>query len=208
MLYFYNMNIELSEEEKIKILNSDDLFTVMQGILLREQKIDQDREHFWTISLNNANQLLAVELIGLGTVNSVAVKPMEVFSLPLQKRAVKLMLVHNHPSGQLKPSEEDLDITDNLIQVGLILNVPVLDHLIISTESYYSFKDSGVLDKLVLSTKYVPHYRIKELAVEKAKRSHEKARSIEIAEALKDQGVDIEKIEIATGLTKSEIKDL
>ncbi len=202
------MNIELSEEEKIKILNSDDLFTVMQGILLREQKIDQDREHFWTISLNNANQLLAVELIGLGTVNSVAVKPMEVFSLPLQKRAVKLMLVHNHPSGQLKPSEEDLDITDNLIQVGLILNVPVLDHLIISTESFYSFKDSGVLDKLVMSTKYVPHYRIKELAVEKAKLSHEKARSIEIAEALIRQGVDIEKIEIATGLSKSEIKKL
>lgn len=202
------MNIELSEEEKIKILNSDDLFTVMQGILLREQKIDQDREHFWTISLNNANQLLAVELIGLGTVNSVAVKPMEVFSLPLQKRAVKLMLVHNHPSGQLKPSEEDLDITDNLIQVGLILNVPVLDHLIISTESFYSFKDSGGLDKLVMSTKYVPHYRIKELAVEKAKLSHEKARSIEIAEALIRQGVDIEKIEIATGLSKSEIKKL
>lgn len=202
------MNIELSEEEKIKILNSDDLFTVMQGILLREQKIDQDREHFWTISLNNANQLLAVELIGLGTVNSVAVKPMEVFSLPLQKRAVKLMLVHNHPSGQLKPSEEDLDITDNLIQVGLILNVPVLDHLIISTESFYSFKDSGVLDKLVMSTKYVPHYRIKELAVEKAKLSHEKARSIEIAEALIRQGVDIDKIEIATGLSKSEIKKL
>lgn len=202
------MNIELTEEEKIKILNSEDLFTVMQGILLREQKIDQDREHFWTISLNNTNQLLAVELIGLGTVNSVAVKPMEVFSLPLQKRAVKLMLVHNHPSGQLKPSEADLDITDNLIQVGLILNVPVLDHLIISTESFYSFKDSGILDKLVLSTKYVPHYRIKELAVEKAKLSLDKARSVEIAEALVKQGVDIEKIVIATGLSKSEIKKL
>ena len=202
------MNIELSEEEKIKILNSHDLFTVMQGILLREQKTDQDREHFWTISLNNANQLLAVELIGLGTVNSVAVKPMEVFSLPLQKRAVKLMLVHNHPSGQLKPSEADLDITDNLIQVGLILNVPVLDHMIISTESFYSFKDAGVLDKLVLSTKYVPHYRIKEMAIEGAKATMEKATKLEMAKAFKEQGVDIKMIATVTGLKQKEIKEL
>ena len=202
------MNIELSEEEKIKILNSHDLFTVMQGILLREQKTDQDREHFWTISLNNANQLLAVELIGLGTVNSVAVKPMEVFSLPLQKRAVKLMLVHNHPSGQLKPSEADLDITDNLIQVGLILNVPVLDHMIISTESFYSFKDAGVLDKLVLSTKYVPHYRIKEMAIEGAKATMEKATKLEMAKAFKEQGVDIKMIATVTGVKQKERKEL
>lgn len=202
------MNIELTEKEKIKILNSEDLFTVMQGILKREQKIDQDREHFWTISLNNAHQLLAVELIGLGTINSVLVKPMEVFSLPLQKRAVKLMLVHNHPSGTLIPSEADKDITDNLIQAGFILDVPIMDHMIISTESYYSFKDSGLLAELELSVKYKPHHVIKESAVKAAKKGHEQETKIQIATALKKEGVDIKMIAKTTGLRQKDIKQL
>ena len=126
--------IELSE-----ILTSDDIFGIMQKILLREQRIDQDREHFWIIGLANNLRLLFVELIGLGTVNQVLVNPMEVFSFALQKRAVKIMLCHNHPSGELRPSDADKDTTDRMIQVGRIVNTPVIDHLIISDKSYVSF---------------------------------------------------------------------
>lgn len=114
------MSIELSNEEKIKIINSHDLYNIMQRILLRENKIDQDREHFWVVGLANNSRLLFIELVAKGTQTSVGVKPMEVFSLAVQKRATRVMLVHNHPSGELKPSYGDKDITNQLIQVGII----------------------------------------------------------------------------------------
>ncbi|HEY5746636.1 MAG TPA: JAB domain-containing protein [Chryseolinea sp.] len=153
------MTIELNDEEKVRILNSDDLFVIMRDILLRENKIDQDREHFWVIGLASNHRLLFIELISMGTVDKALVEPMEVYSVALQKRAVKILLVHNHPSGELKPSEADKDITNRLIQVGLIVNTPVLDHLIITTNSYMSFADTGLLEELKKSRKYVPMYK-------------------------------------------------
>ena len=134
------MNIKLTEAERIKILNSDDLYGIMQKILLREHKIDQNREHFWVIGLENNHRILFIELISLGSVNKTIAEPMEVFSFALQKRAVKIVLCHNHPSGELKPSDADKDITDRLIQVGIIVETEVVDHLIISNKSYLSFK--------------------------------------------------------------------
>ena len=68
--------------------------------------------------------------------NSTIAEPMEVFSFALQKQAVKVILVHNHPSGDLTPSEADKDLSDRLIQVGIIVNVPIVDHFIISERSY------------------------------------------------------------------------
>ncbi|NOQ27158.1 MAG: DNA repair protein [Bacteroidales bacterium] len=202
------MNVQLSEADKIKILNSDDIYSIMQRVLLRENKIDQDREHFWVIGLANNNRLLFVELISKGTINKTLVEPMEVFSLALQKRAVRIMLVHNHPSGELKPSASDKDITDRLIQVGIIVETQVLDHLIISDKSYLSFEDTGILDELKKSTKYVPNYvleqRIKKEAAEIAKQKEK----IEIAKRLKRKGVDEETISQSTGLSLEEVKKL
>src|SRR3989338_5228478 len=99
------MNVPLSNEEKIKILNGDDLYGIMQRVLLREEKIDRNKEHFWIIGLENNNRMLFIELVSLGSVNTTIAEPMEVFSFALQKQAVKIILVHNHPSGELLPSE-------------------------------------------------------------------------------------------------------
>ena len=202
------MDIKLTEEEKIKILNSDDMYGIMQKILLRESKIDQNREHFWVIGLANNNRILFIELISMGTVNRTFAEPMDVFSFALQKRAVRIILCHNHPSGELKPSELDIDLTDRLIQVGIIVDTEVFDHLIISTKSYFSFKDIGLLDELRKSTKYVPKYvleqRIKKEATEIAKRKN----TIEIAKELKRNGADDELIALSTGLSIEEIKKL
>ena len=202
------MDIKLTEQEKIKILNSDDIYGIMQRILLRDNKIDQNREHFWVIGLANNNRILFIELISLGTVNATLVEPMEVFSFALQKRAVKIILCHNHPSGELKPSEADKDISDRLIQVGIIVDTEVVDHLIISDKSYLSFGDIGLLDELKKSTKYVPKYvleqRLKKEAAEIAKRSEK----IEIAKAFKRSGLDNELIAKNTGLTIEEVKKL
>lgn len=202
------MDIQLTNAEKIKILNSDDIYGIMQKILLREQKIDQNREHFWVIGVENNNRILFIELVSLGTVNQALVKPMEVFSLALQKRAVKIIICHNHPSGELKPSDADKDITDKLIQVGIIVNTPVLDHLIISTKSYLSFADIGLFQELELSTKYVPPYKLAERIRKEAAEIADKNAKVEFAKELKRDGVDIETIVRYTGLTIEEISNL
>ncbi|GAA3653680.1 JAB domain-containing protein [Flavivirga jejuensis] len=202
------MDIKLTKEEKIKILNSDDIYGIMQRILLREGKIDQNREHFWVLGLANNNRILFIELISLGTVNETLADPMEVFSFALQKRAVKIVLCHNHPSGELKPSDADKDVTDRLIQVGIIVKTEVIDHLIISDESYFSFSNVGLFDELKKSTKYVPKFvleqRIKKEATEIAKKNN----TIEIAKQLKRNGADDELIAASTGLSIEEVKKL
>ncbi len=148
------MNVPLRKEEHIKILNSQDLYGIMQRILLREDKIDQDREHLWVASLAHNNLLLSIEHVSKGSVNKTIAMPMEVFSLPLQKRAVRVILVHNHPSGDLRPSERDKDVTNRMIQVGVIVDTEVVDHLIITPTSYVSFEDLGLMEKLRWSSKY------------------------------------------------------
>lgn len=198
------MTIELNDEEKVRILNSDDLFVIMRDILLRENKIDQDREHFWVIGLASNHRLLFIELISMGTVDKALVEPMEVYSVALQKRAVKILLVHNHPSGELKASEADKDITNRLIQVGLIVNTPVLDHLIITSNSYMSFADTGLLEELEKSRKYVPMYKqmeelqqmAEELGMKRGLRKGVEA----VAQRMKEKGMSNDVIAEITGL--------
>ena len=202
------MDIKLTDAEKIKILNSDDIYGIMQKILLRENKIDQNREHFWVIGLENNNRLLFIELIGLGSVKKVIAEPMEVFSFALQKRAVKIVLCHNHPTGELKPSGTDKDITDRLIQVGIIVDTHVLDHLIISDKSYLSFKDIGLLDELKESTKYVPNYVLEQRIKKQVVKITEQKRNIEIAKQLKRKGIEEAIIVESTGLTLEEVQKL
>lgn len=201
------MDIPLSEEEKIKILNSTDLYEIMKRILLREQKIDQDREHFWVVGLDNAHRILFIELISMGTVNQALVKPMEVFSLALQRRAVNIILCHNHPSAELKPSVQDKDITDRLIQVGIIVDLPVFDHLIISPKGFLSFEDIGLMSELRNSIKWVPPYQQAEKMRQQAA-GIVKKRMIQVARSLKRKGVDNATIVDSTGLSLEEVEEL
>ncbi len=192
------MNIRVKPNTKIE--SPEELYEIMQRILKREQKTDRDREHFWTISLNNANTVLNIELVSMGSVNATVIEPMEVYSIPLQKRATRVILVHNHPAGTLKPSESDKDITNRLIQAGRILHIEVLDHVIITEESFYSFSQSGLLEELEESLEYVPAYEIK------AQGQQEKAK--EMAKVMREENVDIETIIRYTGLSKAEITKL
>src|ERR1700754_3928499 len=190
------MNLRLKKDEEIKVLCSDDMYVIMQRILLRENKIDRNREHFWTISLDNAFKVLNIELVSMGSITKTVVAPMEVFSIPLQKRAVTIILVHNHPSGDLMPSAADNDLTDKLIQCGLIMETPVMDHLIISEKNYYSFSDSGLLDELKKSKKYVPPYKIKEELRKQIEnevtKSVENKKAFAMATAMKAKGYKVE----------------
>lgn len=205
------MNVPISKADKIKLLNSDDIYSIMQKVLLREDKIEQDKEHFWILGLATNNRLLFVELISLGSVNRTIVEPVEVYSMALQKRAVKIILCHNHPSGELKPSLEDQDITDRLIQVGRIVNLPVIDHLIITDINYLSFADIGLMQKLEKSVKYVPSYeiaqRIRAEANAIAEQKVEEAKFV-MATKMKAEGFDLKVIVKITGLSLEEVEEI
>ena len=133
------MNVELRKNEKIRVLNGVDLYKVMAQVLNRSHKIDQKKEHFWVVGLDVTQEILFIELISLGTYKSTYSDPMEIFSLALSKKAYQVVLVHNHPSGTLKPSESDRLTTHKMVHIGRFLNVPVWDHLIITKESYLTF---------------------------------------------------------------------
>jgi DNA repair protein RadC len=202
------MQVKLTEIEKIKILNSEDIYGVMQRVLMRENKIERNKEHFWIIGLAQNNKILYIELISVGTINQTLVEPMEVFSIALQKRTVKIILIHNHPSGGIKPSEEDKDITDRLIQVGNIINIEVIDHLIITEKTYNSFGDSGLLRELERSTKYVPPYILQErIKRETAQVATQKA-LLKVAQELKNKTFPNNLIVELTGITEEEAKKL
>ncbi|MFN3405888.1 MAG: RadC family protein [Cytophagaceae bacterium] len=198
------MNIRLSKDQKIKILNSEDLYKIMQQVLLRENKIERNKEHFWIVCLANNNQILLIELISLGTVNKTLVEPMEVFSFALQKRAVKIIMVHNHPSGEKEPSMGDIEITDKMVAIGKFLNVPVIDHLIITEKDYYSFIDSGLLSKIQKETTFDLSFK-KIKSLKKEIQVYEKS---QIAKAVLAKNVDLKVIKESTGLTKKQIEKL
>jgi len=103
------------------------------------------KEHFITIYLDTRNQEIAREIISIGTLNSSLVHPREVFEPAIKNLAASIILVHNHPSGDLKPSSEDLLITKKLVDSGNLLDIHVLDHVIISNTGYISLKEKNLL---------------------------------------------------------------
>lgn len=206
------MNVRLSQDQKIKILNSSDLYKIMQQILLRENKIRRNQEHFWVVGLNSKNKILFIELISLGAVNRVEVDPPEVFRMGIYKLAVKMILVHNHPSGEVEPSAADMDLTDHMMKVGQLIKIDVSDHLIISKDKFLSFRDEGLMELLVKTGKYEvidkEKAQLQQWKLDLEKERAEKKRTLEIAKKMKVDGLDDDTIKKYTGLNKWDIKKL
>lgn len=123
-----------------KITCSEDAYRMMQPYLL-----DQPLEQFWIILMNRANEVIKVHNISQGGVSGTVADPKTIFKEALDKLASSLILVHNHPSGNLKPSEADIRLTKKLKEAGQTLDLPVLDHLIFTDHGYLSFADEGML---------------------------------------------------------------
>ena len=206
------MNVRLTKEQKIQILNATDIYAVMQQILLRENKIRRNQEHFWVVGLDNDNKILFIELIGLGAVNRVNADPPDVFRMAIYKLAVKVILIHNHPSGNTTPSKADTMFTDKMLKVGKLINIDVIDHLIISETDYTSYADKGIIKELHASGLFEIVERDKaEIKAWKLQLEREKAakeRDIEIAKKMKAKGFDDDTIKELTGLTKTVVKKL
>lgn len=111
--------------------------------LVKSKLKDFNKEHFYLISLNSRNH--SVSEISLGTLNANLVHPREVFSEAIKSKAASVILVHNHPSGDPEPSEDDLEITKRLVESGKILGIEVVDHIIVTKSSFLSFKERGLI---------------------------------------------------------------
>lgn len=113
--------------------------------LVMEEMRHLDREHFVALLLNVKNQVVAKELISIGTLSTSSVHPRELFKPAIRRSAASIILVHNHPSGDPEPSREDLEVTERLVEAGELLGIQVLDHLIIGDNRFVSFKNKGLI---------------------------------------------------------------
>ena len=113
--------------------------------LMKPKLLDKKTEAFWVIYLTRAHQLIKARQISQGGVSGTLVDPKLVFKHGLQLLASSLILVHNHPSGQLRPSEADISLTRRLISAGEMIEINVIDHLIFTNSGYFSFADQGLM---------------------------------------------------------------
>jgi len=105
----------------------------------------EDREHFICIYLNAANNILGVETVSVGSLTASIVHPRECLKAAILLSAAGIILAHNHPSGNCQPSPEDKQTTRRMVEAGNLIGIPVLDHIIIADDDYYSFRDAGVI---------------------------------------------------------------
>ena len=106
---------------------------------------DLNHEQFWIMLLNNANKVIKLEKIGVGGMTGTTADPKKIFNSALENNAASVMLCHNHPSGNVIPSNADKQITNNLVKAGQFLEIKILDHIIIGNDNYFSFADEGLL---------------------------------------------------------------
>ncbi len=126
-----------SMERKV-IIGSRDAYQLMAPILA-----DLSIEQFWVLFLNQANKIIIKKQVSSGGITGTVADIRIIFKEAISSGATSMILFHNHPSGNLKPSKQDLDLTQKMKEAGKTLDIPILDHLIISHTGFYSFADEG-----------------------------------------------------------------
>jgi DNA repair protein RadC len=126
--------------KKSKITSSGDVFEMLKPHLL-----DLPHEEFWIILMNRANQILKMKRISSGGITGTVADVKMIFKEAIENLASGIILAHNHPSGNDRPSDQDIQLTKKLKQSGVILDIPVLDHVIFAQDKYYSFADNAML---------------------------------------------------------------
>lgn len=128
------------DEKEIYIRNSKDVFDYF-----KDKMANLKKEQFCGLYLNSRNKLVYNEVISLGTLTANLVHPREVFQPAIEFSSVAIILAHNHPSGDSEPSEDDIKITNQLVEASKILGIEILDHIIIGKEEYTSLKDKNLI---------------------------------------------------------------
>jgi DNA repair protein RadC len=106
---------------------------------------DKNQEYFVCISLNGANEVIGNRVVTVELLNANQVHPREIFSDAIAERAASIILVHNHPSGNTKPSQEDIVVTKRLVEAGEILGIKIHDHIIVSKDGHTSMEERGLI---------------------------------------------------------------
>ena len=127
---------ENTADEIIKINNESDVYE-----LVKEELAGSDREMLLSVMLTVKNDLIGVETVSIGSITASTITPRDVFKSAILANAVAIIVCHNHPSGELTPSDEDIELTKQLIAAGELLGIKVLDHLIVSSQGYKSLRD-------------------------------------------------------------------
>ena|SRR2546429_9128275 len=129
------------KNSKIHIENTKQIVKVFQDLLLLEDEIDQEKEHFYVMHLNTKSRVKMVELVSLGSLTASIVHPRETFRRAVVAGSASIIVAHNHPSGEIDPSPEDTKVTKLLFDGGEILGIKLLDHIIFTKDKFYSFRD-------------------------------------------------------------------
>ncbi len=134
----FNKRFNLTNPSKARFLSGKDVF----DFLLPKTR-NLDKEHFFVLLLDSKNRLIRDTAVGVGILNSVLVHPREVFKLAVKESANAVIVAHNHPSGDPTPSSEDLAVTRQLLDAGKTLNIPMLDHVILGKDEYWSWNENS-----------------------------------------------------------------
>lgn len=126
-------------KDTVTITGAQDVMPLLADIA------DKKQEHFVCISLNGAHEVIKKRIVTIGLVDRSPVHPREVYADVISDRAAAVIFAHNHPSGDLKPSNSDLKIHEQLTEAGKILGIRILDHLIVAKNGYYSFQEAGLI---------------------------------------------------------------
>ncbi|AZB26135.1 JAB domain-containing protein [Chryseobacterium bernardetii] len=127
-------------QERPVIGNSHDAYSI-----LKNQLSDLRTEEFWAIFMNNSNKVIHTSQLTQGGISQSIVDVRVLFKTALENFSTGVIIAHNHPSGSMKPSKEDLNITQKIKEAGKVLSIQLLDHIIITQHSYFSFSDAGLL---------------------------------------------------------------
>ncbi len=127
-------------QKKVKVQSSADIYQLMKPELM-----DETVEYFYAVLLNRQNMVIKKQLVSKGGSSATVADPKVIFKHAMDHFANALILVHNHPSGQLKPSEQDVRLTRRLVDAGKSLELPVIDHVIFTDVGYFSFSDEGLI---------------------------------------------------------------
>lgn len=114
---------------------------------------DETKEKFIVINLDTKNKILCFEVVAIGTVNSIHMRPMEVFRTSILVNAASAIVMHNHTSGNPQPSEADIEFTRKLYRIAKDLGLIMLDHVIIGIDRHYSFTDAGLMSQIITEEK-------------------------------------------------------
>ncbi len=127
----------LKDNNDIKLNSIDKIFEYFRYMLMYEKQ-----ENFIAVYLDSKSKLISYKILFKGTLNTSCVHPREIFKYAFLESAYSIIIIHNHPSGEVNPSDQDIELTNSLFQIGSLIAIPIVDHIIIGAYKYYSFYEN------------------------------------------------------------------